>query len=417
MANSAYSALRIKGFRFFIIARLLVNIALQIQGVAVGWQVYALTKDPLSLGLVGLSEAFPALGVSLYAGHVADMIDRRLIALSVVFLFIVSSILLAVASAGFITVAPLTIVIYLLMALSGLGRGFYSPAIFGMMSDIVPRELYGNAAAWNATIWQGAAVAGPCLGGLLYIYIAASKTYLFSTLALLGAFLFFALIRTKTSLAPRENVSVFENIKEGVRFVFSNQIVLGAMALDLFAVLFGGAVALLPIFTSEIFHSGPHVLGILRAAPPLGALVTAFILTHRPLAKDAGIALLFAVAGFGLCMICFGLSNNLYLSLALLIFSGALDGVSVWLRTTIFQLVTPNFMKGRVAAVNSMFIGSSNEIGEFESGFTARLMGLIPSVVFGGCMTLLVVLVTAFKAPKLRKLHLTNLYSEMEMLK
>ncbi len=414
MANSAYSALRISDFRFFIVARLLVNTALQIQGVAVGWQIYALTKDPLSLGLVGLSEAFPALGISLYAGHIADIIDRRLIALSAVFLLIISSIFLAVASAGLMNAATLTIVIYLLMALGGLARGFYGPALFGMMSDIVPRELYGNAIAWNATIWQASAVTGPCLGGLLYIYFAAAKTYLFSTFVLIGAFLFFVLIKSRTSFAPREDVSVLENIKEGVRFVFSNQIVLGAMALDLFAVLFGGAVALLPIFTAEVFHCGPQVLGILRAAPSLGALITAAILTHRPLAKNAGITLLVAVTGFGLCMIAFGLSSNLYFSLALLTFSGALDGVSIWLRTTIFQLVTPKHMKGRVAAVNSMFIGSSNEIGEFESGVTARIMGLIPSVVFGGSMTLLVVLVTAFKAPKLRKLHLTSLYRELE---
>lgn len=414
MANSAYSALRISDFRFFIAGRLLVNTALQIQGVAVGWQVYALTKDPLALGLVGLSEAFPALGISLYAGHIADIIDRRLIALIAVFLFIVSSIFLSVASAGLINAATLTMIIYLLMAISGLARGFYAPAMFGIMSDIVPRELYGNAIAWNATIWQASAVAGPCLGGLLYIYFAASKTYLLTTFVLVGAFLCFALIKSRTFFAAREQVSVFDNIKEGVRFVFANQIVLGAMALDLFAVLFGGAVALLPIFTAQVFHSGPQVLGMLRAAPPVGALITAIILTHRPLAKNAGIALLAAVAGFGLCMICFGLSNNLYLALTLLALSGALDGVSIWLRSTIFQLVTPKHMKGRVAAVNSMFIGSSNEIGEFESGVTAKIMGLVPSVVFGGCMTLLVVLITAFKAPKLRKLHLTSLYKELE---
>ncbi len=412
MTSSAYSSLKISDFRYFIAARLAVNIALQIQGVAVGWQIYALTKDPLSLGLVGLSEAFPAIGIALYAGHIADIIDRRIIALYATFLLIVSSIFLTVASASVESIPVLVGVIYCLMALSGLARGFYAPAVFGIMSDIVPRKHYGNAIAWNTTIWQASAVAGPCLGGFLYIYFAAAKTYFFSTIFLVVAFAFFVLIKSRTVFAARESVSVFENIKEGLHFVFSNQIVLGAMALDLFAVLFGGAVALLPIFTSEVFHCGPQVLGILRAAPPLGACLTSMILTHRPIAKDAGIALLAAVSGFGICMISFGLSTSLCFSLILLALSGALDGVSVWLRTTIFQLATPPHMKGRVAAVNSMFIGSSNEIGEFESGMTAKIMGLVPSVVFGGCMTLLVVLITAFKAPKLRKLHLTTLYKE-----
>jgi MFS family permease len=414
VANDAHNALKIIDFRFFLAARLCVNIALQIQGVVVGWQIYDLTKDPLSLGLVGLSEAFPAIGISLYAGHVADIIDRRLIALIAVFLLAVSCLFLAVASASSMNVGTLTIVIYCLIALCGLARGFYVPAIFGMMSDIIPRRLYGNAVAWNSTLWQASAVAGPCLGGFLYVSVSPAKTYLLSTIILLAAFLFFVFVKSRTVFAPKEEASVFHNIQEGVRFVFSNQIVLGAMALDLFAVLFGGAVALLPIFTSEVFHCGPHVLGILRAAPPLGAVITAVILTRKPLTTNSGKVLLYAVAGFGLCMILFGLSYNLYLSLALLVLSGIFDGISVWVRSTIFQLVTPKHMKGRVAAVNSMFIGSSNEIGEFESGVTAKLMGLIPSVVFGGCMTLLVVIITAIKAPNLRKLHVHTLYKEID---
>lgn len=414
MANKAYEALEISDFRFFLIARLGVNIALQIQGVVVGWQMYALTKDPLALGLVGLSEAFPAIGIALYAGHIADIFDRRLIAIGAVFLLTASSVFLTIASVGLNDPGSLSLVIYCLMAICGLARGFYSPAIFGMLSDIVPRKLYGNAIAWNSALWQASAVAGPCLGGFLYAYFAPAKTYLFTTFMLLAAFLFFVFIETRPTYVPKKDVNVLQNIQEGLHFVFSNQIVLGAMALDLFAVLFGGAVALLPIFTADVFHCGPHVLGFLRAAPPLGAVLTAMILTHKPLTKNAGLSLLAAVCGFGLSMICFGLSSNLYLSLFLLFISGAMDGVSVWLRTTIFQLLTPNHMKGRVAAVNSMFIGSSNEIGEFESGVTAKLMGLIPSVVFGGCMTILVVLTTAFKAPKLRKLQLDTLYNESE---
>jgi hypothetical protein len=213
-------------------------------------------------------------------------------------------------------------------------------------------------------------------------------------------------------LKAKNDVSDLENIKEGINFVFSNQIILGAMALDLFAVLFGGAVALLPIFTSEIFHQGPQGLGVLRAAPSVGSFLTAALLTHRPLVRHAGAILFASVAGFGFCMIGFGLSTSFYFSLFLLALSGAFDGVSIYVRSTIIQLSTPNDMKGRVAAVNSIFIGSSNEIGEFESGVTAKLMGLVPSVVFGGCMTLLVVLATSIKAPKLRELHMHQLQAQ-----
>lgn len=410
MTASPYAALRISDFRLLIVARLLVTIAVQMQGVAVGWQIYSLTKDPLSLGLVGLSEALPALGISLYAGHIADIVDRKLIARASVLTMVISLSALAFCSGSVSNHGLLVILIYCIIAITGLARGFYAPAIFGILSDIVPRKLYGNAIAWNTTIWQASAVAGPCLGGLLYVCFGVSKTYWISALLSLCAFIFFYTLKTKTAPVLKGNASVIENIHQGLRFVFGNQIVLGAMALDLFAVLFGGAVALLPIFTSDVFHCGPQVLGMLRAAPPVGALLAAIVLTHRPIADNAGAILLAVVAGFGVCMIAFGLSTNLYLSLFLLAISGTLDGVSVWLRNTIFQLVTPNNMKGRFAAVNSMFVQSSNEIGGFESGVTAKLMGLVPSVVFGGCMTLFVVLAASFKAPKLRDLHLHSLY-------
>ena len=224
----------------------------------------------------------------------------------------------------------------------------------------------------------------------------------------------FAFLRLKVRMTAtaKKDTSIVENIKEGLHFVFSNEIILGAMAMDLFAVLFGGAVALLPVFTAEVFHMGPQALGMLRAAPCVGALITATILTHHPLKHNAGRIFLGAVGGFGLCMIAFGLSRNFYLSLFLLALSGILDGISVYVRSTIYQLLTPMDMKGRVSAVNNIFIGSSNEIGEFESGVTAKIMGLVPSVVFGGCMTLLVVLFTMFKAPKLRNLNMENLYEE-----
>jgi MFS family permease len=409
MSEDPYAVLKIRDFPLLLAGRLFTTLAFQIQGIAVGWQIYALTKSALALGLIGLSEALPAIGVGLYAGHIADMLDRRLIALSVIGVSILAVGALAGFSAANLETTIFVPVIFAIIALSGFARGFYGPAIFGMVSDIVPRELYGNSVAWNTATWQGSAVAGPILGGLIYVWFGPSVTYWFSTLLLVGSLVCFFLIKSTTVLPADKDVSVFENIKEGVRFVFANEVILGAMALDLFAVLFGGAVALLPIFTSEIFHMGPQALGVLRAAPSVGSFITAAFLMHRPIVRNAGVIFLVSVACFGLCMIGFGLSTSFYLSLSLLALSGALDGVSIYVRSTIIQLLTPNEMKGRVAAVNSIFIGSSNEIGEFESGVTAKLMGLVPSVVFGGCMTLLVVLTTSFKAPKLRQLHMHHL--------
>lgn len=412
MSESPYAALKIADFRLLLISRLMVTVAVQVQCIAVGWQIYALTHNPLDLGLAGLAEALPNIAVALYAGHVADQVDRRKIAMSAVAVLVLSLAILTYCSYTQGQNPALLAIIYSVIALTGLARGFYGPAIFSIIADIVPREHYGNAAAWNATVWQSSALAGPVIGGFLYGYYQAPLTYLVSTLLLVGAFFCFYTVKSRSAIPEKTNDSIIENIKEGLRFVFNHQILLAAMALDLFAVLFGGAVALLPMFAKEVFHMGPQVLGMLRAAPSLGAVIIAFILTHRPLSKNSGAWLLASVATFGACMIAFGLSTNFYVSLALLALSGAVDGVSVWVRSTIFQLVTPNDMKGRVSAVNNIFIGSSNEIGEFESGVAAKLLGLVPSVVFGGCMTLLVVITTLFKAPKLRSLHVESLYKD-----
>jgi len=407
--DNPYAALALRDFRLLLIGRLFATLALQIQGMAVGWQVYALSKSALYLGLIGLSEALPSLGVALYAGHVADMIDRRSIVLSVLSSIVVSVALLGACSATMSGSPMLVMIIFAIIALSGLARGFYAPAMFGMVSDIVPRELYGNAAAWNTASWQASSVVGPILGGFLYVCFGPAITYAFATALLAASLVCIAFVNSSSPVNPKNDLSVFENIKEGIAFVFANQVILGAMALDLFAVLFGGAVALLPIFTSEIFHQGPQALGMLRAAPSIGSFIVAAFLTHKPLVRNAGAILLASVAGFGFCMIGFGLSTSFFFSLFLLALSGAFDGISIYVRSTIVQLATPNELKGRVAAVNSIFIGSSNEIGEFESGVTAKFLGLVPSVVFGGCMTLLVVLTTAIKAPKLRALHMHEL--------
>ncbi|MBS1954287.1 MAG: MFS transporter [Cyanobacteria bacterium SZAS-4] len=410
--SSPYASLKIADFRALLAGRLLGTIALQIQSMAVGWQVYALTKDPLALGLVGLSEALPSIGVALYAGHVADRVDRRKIALWCLFTLVLCVGALSGCSAAIKDNSLLAGLIYLIIALSGFARGFYGPAVFGLTGDIVPREHYANAAAWGSAAWQASAVAGPIVGGILFLWLAAPATYLVSTLLLFGAFLLFLRVKARMKVEEKKEASVVENIKEGLQFVFSNQIILAAMAMDLFAVLFGGAVALLPIFTDEIFHMGPQALGILRAAPSVGALLVAAYLAHKPITKDAGYIFLYSVAGFGLCMIGFGLTQNFYIALVLLAVSGMLDGISVYLRGTIYQLLTPDDMKGRVSAVNNIFIGSSNEIGEFESGVAAKLLGLVRSVVVGGSLTLLVVIITAIKAPKLRKLDMRTLYRE-----
>jgi len=408
--ENAFAVLQIPDYRQLLISRLMVTIAVQVQGIAVGWQIYAITKDPLYLGFAGLAEAIPAIGVALYAGHVADVVDRRKIVLWAVATLFASLALLTACTMLLAADWTLVACLFAVIAISGLARGFYAPAIFGTVSDIVPRHLMGNAAAWNSTVWQASAVTGPILGGFLFASVHAANTYLFSTILLACAFISFLQIRCQTEIGKNKHESVLANIKEGLDFVFSNQIILGAMALDLFAVLFGGAVALMPIFAKDVFDCGPQVLGALRAAPSVGSVITAVVLTHHPITHNSGKVFMLAAAGFGLCIIGFGLSTNLYISLFLLALSGAMDGISIWVRSTIFQLATPNEMKGRVAAVNSMFIGSSNEIGEFESGTAAKLMGLVPSVVFGGIMTLLVVLVTSIRAPKLRNLHIHELY-------
>ncbi len=407
-----YAAIKIPDFRLLFLGKCFITLAVQIQAITVGWQVYELTKNPLALGMIGLTEAVPSIGISLYAGHVADIMNRRLITRTAVFVVTCTIASLAAFTLYASPGTSLLTSIFTAIAVSGFARGFFNPAIFGLLSDIVPREHYANAAAWNSTAWQSCAMLGPILGGFLYVGLGAGPTYVAATVLASLSLVCFLCIKTDSVIEQKKQASVSENIREGLRFVFSNQVILAAMAMDLFAVLFGGAVALLPIFTNEIFHMGPQALGTLRAATPVGAFFTATYLMHNPITTNAGKIFLFAVAGFGICMIGFGLSTNFYISLVLLVISGVLDGISVYLRSTIYQLLTPNDMKGRVAAVNSIFIGSSNEIGEFESGVACKFLGLVPSVVFGGCMTLLVVLIAGFKAPKLRRLNIQDLYAD-----
>ena len=408
MSNSSpYASLQIKDFRLFIFARLCITLAIQIQGTIVGWQVYELTHDPLSLGLIGLVEAIPAITVSLYAGHVADIMDRKKIIIpTIAILFICSaSLLFFTLDVGKIVFSYGAIPIYVVIFISGIARGFLSPATFSFMPQLVPRELYANAISLNSTFWEAAAIGGPMLAGFIYGFFGVTTSYFVDALLMAASLVIYLTIANRPVPLSHSEQSVGAKIKEGLSFVFSNQIILAAISLDLFAVLFGGAVALLPIFAKEILQAGPEGLGLLRAAPAVGAVAIAVYITHNPIKKNIGKILLCCVSGFGITMIGFGLSTNFWLSIGLLVMSGMFDSVSVIVRSTLIHTLTPENMKGRVSAVNSIFIGSSNEIGSFESGFAAKLMGVVPSVVFGGLMTLGVVGVTSVKAKKLRRLH------------
>lgn len=399
-----YISLRNPNFRWYVTSLVVLTFATQIQATVVGWQVYALTKDPLSLGLVGLAEALPFIGAALYAGHIADRHNRKtlsLTALAVQLICGVALLLLTVNAPRFLvgTVLP----IYAVVALSGLARSFLQPARTALGAEIVPRETYTNAITWRSSLWQFAAVIGPAAGGILYGFSGPRLAYVVEAILCALALLLFVQIGYVRQPAVIDEATIGENLTVGIRFLLKQPELLGAQLLDLLSVLFGGAPALLPIFASEILHVGPQGLGVLRAAPAAGAVLISVLFVHRRL-RNAGPTLFACVAGFGVCWILFGLSRWFWLSLALLLISGMLDNVSVIIRSTLLTLRTPPHLLGRVSAANQIFIGSSNEIGSFESGVAARLLGTVRSVVLGGMMTLGVVAVTAWKIPRLRKL-------------
>lgn len=401
-----YAALKIRDFRFFVSARFCVTLAIQIQSVVVAFQVYTMTHDPFSLGLIGLSEALPSIAVSLYAGHVADVLERKKIIVACVstLLFCSACLLLFTVDLGEHLLNNGVFPIYSVIFISGIARGFLSPAIFSFMPQLVPRDLYTNAVTWNSTLWETASITGLALGGFLFA-IGVKTAYSVDVALMLAGLVLILLVHKKPVPPATGEEGVREKIKAGLRFVFDNKIILSAISLDLFAVLFGGAVALLPIFAEEILHVGSVGLGFLRAAPSTGALLMAFFITHNPIQKNVGKKLFLAVAGYAISMIMFALSRNFWLSLSILVVSGAFDCVSVIIRATLLQTLTPENMKGRVSAVNNIFIGSSNEIGMFYSGTSARIFGAIRAVIIGGCMSLAVVGVTAWASKSLRRLQ------------
>ena len=403
--HDPYAALRNSNFRWFVASSVAFTLGTQIQAVVVAWQVYALTRDPLSLGLVGLAEALPFISAALFAGHVADRHDRKRLSVVAICVQTLCALVLVACTVRAGLLAPGRVwPIYLVMLVSGLARSFYTPARTALGAEIVPRETYANAVAWRSSLWQAAAVLGPALGGMLYGFSGPRQSYVVeAVLCAVGALLFTRIAYVRRPAIAHDATGIAENLTVGIRFLLKQKELLGAQILDLFSVLFGGAPALLPIFTAEILHVGPQGLGLLRAAPAAGAVVMSLVLTRRRL-RRAGRTLFLAVAGFGLCWIAFALSRSFWLSLALLALSGMLDNVSVVIRSTLLTLRTPEHLLGRVSAVNQIFIGSSNEIGEFESGVAARLLGAVRSVVVGGALTLAVVGTTAWRVPALRKL-------------
>jgi len=405
-----YAALRFKEFNTFLLVRFALVFGWSMQFIVIEWQVYTLTKDPLSLGIIGLMEVIPAISMALFAGHIVDQSEKRnLLALCISAFSLISLGLFFLTWPRIVSDWSTNTVLYSIYALvffGGFLRSFFGPTIFSLLSLIVPKKIYPNAATWSSSTWQMASVLGPAFAGFSINWIGVhwSLSIVFG-LVLLSLIILFQ-ISKKPILNPKIGEPVIQSLKEGVKFVFKTKAILGAITLDMIAVLFGGAVALLPIFAQDILKVGSQGFGVLRAAPAIGAFLTMLITAYIPISKSAGLKLLVAVFGFGICIIVFGLSSIFWISVVALFFSGVTDGVSMVIRQTILQLKTPDEMRGRVASVNSMFVGSSNELGAFESGLTAKLMGTVTAVVFGGTMTLITVITTGIVSPSFRKLDL-----------
>ncbi len=409
-AGEAFAVMHIRNFRYYLGFRSLMTMATLMQSVIVGWQIYEISHNVLWLGFIGLTEVVPQIGISLFAGHYIDLWNRRKIINYTTLLLILGSAILLIYStnAEYFAAKYGLYPVFVTIFLTGLSRGILAPAQVALLGQLVPRNLYANAATWNSANWQVAAVMGPAIGGMVYGFMGIIPAYsLVLSLYTISFFMIMFLKTSKHEVVPTSE-SIFTRIRSGIDFVFKTPELLGAFTLDMFAVLFGGAVALLPVFASDVLMIGPQGLGLLRACPAIGATLMAFFLMFRPPLRDTGKVLFIAVSGFGLTMIGFALSKSFILSGILLILSGAFDSVSVVIRGTILQIFTPDNMRGRVASVNSIFIGSSNELGAFESGVAARIMGLVPSVVFGGCMTLAVVITTLRLNKPLRRLSLKN---------
>ena len=405
-----YAALRFKEFNIFLLLRFVLVFAWSMQFIVIEWQVYSLTKDPLSLGIIGLMEIIPALSMALFAGHIVDQREKRNLFLWCIGLFSMISLGLFFLSKDSVMTLwnqkSILYCIYGFVFFGGLLRAFFGPTIFSLVALIVPKKIYPNAATWSSSTWQMASILGPAVAGLTINWMGVHWSLCVVFILVVLSFLLGLLISRKPVLNPKIGEPVIQSLKEGVRFVFQTKAILGALSLDMIAVLFGGAVALLPVFAQDILKVGPEGFGALRAAPAVGAFLTMLTTAYIPISRRAGMKLLIAVFGFGISIIVFGLSSVFWISVVALFFSGVTDGVSMVIRQTILQLKTPDDMRGRVSSVNSMFVGSSNELGAFESGLTAKLMGTVRAVVFGGTMTLITVFTTGIVSPSFRNLDL-----------
>lgn len=399
--------LRNAAFRSLMAYRILTILSYQVVAIAVGWQVYDITRDPLMLGLIGLAEVLPYFCVAPFAGYLVDHLPRRRLGMVACIGLALTAMILAAISASDPTRDELWWM-YAAICLTGGVRAFLGPVYNALFGRVLARADYTRGSSLGSIVFQTGLVLGPAIGGAMVAAFGTTPTYATAALLALGAAVAVGTLRVTEPATVQQRGPIFQSIGEGIRFVFGHQIMLGALALDMFAVLFGGAIALAPAFIHDVLDRGPEALGILRGAPALGAVAVGVWLARRPIERNAGRILLLAVAGFGLCIIGFGLSTQFWLSAFFLLLSGMCDGVSVVLRSTILQLATPDSMRGRVSSINGIFIGSSNELGAFYAGSMARLLGLVPAVVLGGFVTLGVVGVTALKAPKLRRLDLTT---------
>jgi MFS family permease len=401
-SNAGRVAFTYPDFSLYQLARFLVVAGLEMQSVAVGWQIYEITKRPLDLGLVGLAQFSPGILLFLVTGHAADTFNRRKLLMTCYAGFgVCSALLLFYALSGLRTVLPM----YAIVVLLGVVRSFNNPASRSLLPQIIPEEHLQNAIAWNSSVNQGGTILGPSLGGLIYaVAKGPAAVYTTSMLAAAGAVFLMTQIKLHIKARTREPLSM-KSVLAGLRYIGEKKLILGSISLDLFAVLLGGAVALLPVFASEVLRTGPWGLGLLRASPAIGAGSMALLLAHRPFRSRAGVTMLWCVAGFGAFTVLFGISRSLVLSMLALVLVGCMDMVSVVVRSTLVQLATPDEMRGRVSAVEMIFIGASNEIGQFESGITAQWFGAVPAVIMGGVGTLLITALWAWNFPELRRVE------------
>lgn len=396
-----------QAFRTLLLYRVGTTLSYQITMVAVGWHLYEITNSVFSLGLVGLAELVPYFALALYAGHAVDHHSRKVIAAIACALHIVVALFLTALALDLL--APPVPLIYTAVAFLGIARALLRPSYQAIFGQLIPRDQTTRYTAYASSAFQICVVAGPGLGGLMIGFAGLEWTYALAALSGIVGLYGITLIRITHEKSHDISGNFLKSFLAGIHYVRKHELLLGVMALDMFAVLFGGAVSILPAFVKEVLDAGPETLGILRAAPAAGAVITGIYLARRPLLQDSGKQLFLSVGGFGLAIIAFGLSSNLWVCALFLFISGCCDSISVVIRGSIMQLTTPDNMRGRVSAINGIFIGSSNELGALESGLAASMMGLVPSIIFGGVATLAVVAITYQLAPHLRKLNLKDL--------